>query len=94
MDARSGVQTFLALPVLQGRLTAEDIEKAIQIASEKSPSGAIRAGQVAFIIAHGSSGQMAALAFGKGCRWLAMVRRDEGQEAFEKAAEELTGGKL
>ena len=91
MDARTGVEFFLFLPAAQGRLTGEDIGMAIKIASSKSPSSAIDAGQVVFMLAHQELGQWAALSFGKGCRWLAMVRRDEGRESFEKLSQELLG---
>jgi len=89
MDARSGVQRFLILPALAGRLTAADIEQAIHIACEKSPSAAIDSGQVAFMVAHRGANEAVAIGFGKGCRWLAMIRRDEGQEVFGQICSEL-----
>ena len=87
MDARGGVQIFLSLPAAQGRIEAADIEKAIEIASSKSPSASF---DVAGLHARIKGlDQMTGLVFAKGVRWLAMIRRDEGQEVFEKACAEL-----
>lgn len=90
MDAKRGVETFLTFPISQGLLTKDDLEKAIEIASEKSPSSAITAGQLAYRIAHPECRSTLAVEnYGKGVRWLAIIRRDEGQEAFKKAFTEL-----
>lgn len=90
MEAHEGVQ-FLAqlLQSPQNQMTAADLEEAIRLAGQYSPSSAIdRAGRH-YRVAHPSAGQMEALTFGKGVRWLAMVRRDEGQIPFETAVEGL-----
>ena len=90
MDAKRGVDGFLVFPFQQGLLTKDDLEKAIEIASEKSPSAAIHAGYLAYSIAHPDSRSVwAGENFGKGVRWLSIIRRDEGQEAFDKACAEL-----
>lgn len=88
MDAQTGVG-FLKLLVAQELADAEDIAKAIEIAKAKSPSASFDAAGRAFAIRHGGAVSNGYLAFAKGTRWLAMVRRDEGQAAFDKAADEL-----
>lgn len=90
MDARNGMQFLIALFCFpESKMDLEDLEEAIRIASTKSPSGSFDAAQRYYIMRHGSSVHAGYLAFAKGTRWLAMVRRDEGQQAFEAATEEL-----
>lgn len=65
----------------------ELLEEAIHIASIKSPSSAFTEGQRCY--QRFAFNQMEALTFGKGIRWLAIVRRDEGDKEFQEACEEL-----
>ena len=88
MDAQTGV-LFLSLLVQQEKATEGDIEKAIEIAGSKSPSASFKVAQRYFVLQHGTSVQDGYLGFAKGTRWLAIIRRDEGQEAFESKASEL-----
>lgn len=70
-------------------MNGDDLEEAIRIASVKSPSSAFDAGQRYYIVKHGSAVLNGYLGFAKGARWLAMIRRDEGQAAFEVKVKEL-----
>mgnify|MGYP001583388539 CR=1 FL=1 len=90
MEARDGVQ-FLSqlLQSPQYAMTADDMEEAIVLAARCSPSSAIDRGMRLYRVAHPSAGQMEALAYGKGGRWVAIIRRDEGQEAFEAECAKL-----
>lgn len=90
MDAKSVTQ-FLAILIADSRypMDAVDLEKAIEIAGAKSPSGAFDAAQRYYIMRHGSAVMNGYLAFAKGTRWLAIIRRDEGQKAFEAVIEQL-----
>jgi hypothetical protein len=65
----------------------EDRERAIEIARKCAPSGAFRLAQLT-ASARGQS-IANALAFAKGTRWLAVIRRDEGVAAFLSAVEEV-----
>ena len=89
MDARTGVQ-FLTLLYKEGRVDGKDIEKAIEIAGSKSPSASFDAAGLYTRLM--GKDQMTNLTFAKCTRWLAVIRRDEGEEAFKKAVEELRGG--
>lgn len=80
MDAKTGI-TFLTHLRMQGVISSEDIEKAVEIASTKSPSRAIKDGQ-AHAYRQNLGGQVQQITFGKGTRWLAMLRRDSGNEIF------------
>lgn len=71
----------------QIELAAKHLREAIRIASTCEPSSAIKQGKRYYRM-H-CINQMHVLAFGKGTRWLAMIRRDKGQKAFEAAVQEL-----
>lgn len=95
MDAQTGIQ-FLVLLVQQGLADKEDIEKAVEIAGSKSPSASFDAAQLHFTLRHSQSASGGYLAFAKGTRWLAVLRRDSGRKAFEEAVAEfakLVGGR-
>ena len=83
MEAQEGMQLLVALLGV-GRMDASDLEKAIEIAAKNSPSRAIKAGQLHYFVKY-SSDRLAALTYGKGTRWLAVLRRDEGEQAFREA---------
>lgn len=86
MDAKTGT-VFLKILFQEKRIDTSDIEKAIEIAGSKSPSASFDAAGL-----HARStgkDQMTSLAFAKGTRWLAMIRRNEGQQAFDAAVAEL-----
>ena len=90
MDAHTGANFLLQLLLGdQYPMDGDDLEEAIRIAGKKSPSGAIDEAQRYYILRHGSAVLNGYLGFGKGTRWLAMIRRDEGQMAFEKKVAEL-----
>jgi len=86
MDAQTGVQ-FLLLLRQAGKADQQDLEKAVEIAGSKSPSRAIKDAQMHHYLRYGD--QMRALTFGKGTRWLAIIRRDEGDAAFQEKVAEL-----
>ena len=88
MDAQTG-KGFLTLLLNQRLMGKDDLEEAIKIASEKSPTGAFRSAGIYFVGKHGTGIYNGYLAFQKGTRWLAMIRRDEGQAAFDAAVAEL-----
>lgn len=95
MDAKTGIN-FLKFLLQEGKADASDIEKAIETAESKSPSASFDAAARAFALRHGTAVSNGYLAFAKGTRWLAVLRRDSGQAAFDQAAAELrqmTGGK-
>lgn len=62
-------------------------KQCVCIAREKSPSAAFDRGFNAAMIA--GSNQREALAIGKATRWLAVIRRDYGNEKFEDVAKTL-----
>lgn len=88
MEAIDGIQ-FLTVLLGQDVIDADDITKAIEIAERKSPSAAITLAQRHFAIRYGGGRSMTALTYGKGVRWLAVLRRDQGQNVFLTKAEEL-----
>lgn len=90
MDAQRG-SNFLAILLLNDEIpmNGDDLEEAIQIAGSKSPSSAFGAAQRYYIVKHGSAVLNGYLGFAKGARWLAMIRRDEGQKAFEVKVNEM-----
>lgn len=88
MTAQQGMRRFLFAGKTLGQLTATDIELAIEIAARKNPSAAVKEAQRQWIFCHPEHRDWA-MGFGKGVRWLALIRRDEGQVAFEVVCEEL-----
>lgn len=90
MDAKSGIR-FLSMLFLGSRYPMDkaDLEEAIRIAGEKSPSAAFKLAQRYYVVRHGRAVTDGYLAFAKGTRWLAILRRDEGQAAFEEVAERM-----
>ena len=91
MKSCDGIRKFLDGLISRSEMTADDLEKAIQITGNYSPSSAFKRAREYWRISHLSTNSMCALAFAKGVRWLAMLRRDEGQEAFETECERLRG---
>lgn len=90
MDARTGARTLvLLLANYRGPTDAADFEKAIGIAREKSPSAAFDAAMKYYQSRHGATAQMQALGFAKSTRWLAVLRRKEGDKAFSDVVAEL-----
>lgn len=87
MDAQNGIQ-FLIVLFQQGLIDGDDIIKAIEIAGSKSPSASVALSERHFAIKY-TGRTMSSLSYGKGVRWLAMIRRDEGQDAFELKIAEL-----
>jgi hypothetical protein len=70
------------------RIPQELREKCVEIARQKSPSAAFElASQAAFL---SGLNQFEALGVAKATRWLAVIRRDYGAEAFEKVVRTLT----
>lgn len=64
------------------RLTDSARTEFVQIARTKSPSAAFDLAQVAAQV-HGIAG-MEAIAVAKATRWLAMIRRDHGDQVYEQ----------
>lgn len=87
MNSQTGVFVFLVTPAQRGELTEEDIEKAIEIAGSKSPSGSKQLATIHATLR--GLGQWKALNYFKGVRWLAIIRRDEGDAAFQEKVAEL-----
>lgn len=87
MTARDGVRAFLFVGKALGQLTADDVELAIEIARVKNPSSAFSRAAHGWRLRH--PGTLGETGFAKGVRWLAMIRRDEGQTAFLAVCEEL-----
>lgn len=89
MDAKEGVQRFLIglLSVKETTYNATDTEKAIEIASAKSPSAAFNEAQQ--YCRFFKSSPIWALGFVKGTRWLAVLRRDLGEQGFKMYVETL-----
>ena len=72
------VRAALAL----SRVSQELREKCVEIARDKSPSAAFDlASRVAMLA---GMSQIEALGIAKATRWLAMIRRDHGQEVFDR----------
>ena len=67
------------------RLSEEEAAQGIKIASSSAPSSAFKEAQAAFF----GQSAMAAINYGKAVRWLAVLRRDEGEAAFLAAADEI-----
>lgn len=90
LDAQRG-SNFLAILFLQDQypMDGDDLEEAIRIASVKSPSSAFDAAQRYYVMKHGSAVLNGYLGFAKSTRWLAMIRRDEGQMTFDRKVNEL-----
>jgi hypothetical protein len=86
MDAQEGVIFLLRLNQA-GKADRDDLEKAIQLAGSNSPARAIKEAKLYYRTKYG--GEWDALSFGKGVRWLAIIRRGEGAAAFQKKAAEL-----
>ncbi|OGY71107.1 MAG: hypothetical protein A2986_01865 [Candidatus Jacksonbacteria bacterium RIFCSPLOWO2_01_FULL_44_13] len=70
-------------------MDGDDLEKAIEIASRKLPSGAFDEAQRHYITRHGNYVSLGYLTYAKGVRWLAMLRRESGQAAFDAACDAL-----
>lgn len=88
MNAQDGA-LFLQI-LLQDQscpMDSDDLEEAIRLAGEYSPSAVFHRAAQYFASKHGET--RSHLGFAKGTRWLAMIRRDEGREAFCRKADEL-----
>jgi hypothetical protein len=70
------------------RIPQELREKCVEIARAKSPSAAFDLGYQAAFLA--GLNQREALEIAKATRWLSVIRRDYGAEAFEKVVSKLT----
>lgn len=70
-------------------MDAADLEQAITIAKDASHSGAYKQAEAYWTRRYGSSTLNGQIKFGKGTRWLAVLRLDEGQQRFEQMADEL-----
>ena len=90
MDAHTGANFLLQLLLGdQYPMDGDDLEEAIRIAGEKMPKSAFNEARRYYTLRHGNSTLNGSVGFAKGTRWLAMIRRDEGQMAFEKKVAEL-----
>ena len=90
MEAKDGIGFLIQLLLDTAYpMDREDLEEAIRIAGSKSPSASFGVAQRHYVIRHGSGVHDGYLGFAKGTRWLAMVRRDEGDEAFQVAVTRL-----
>jgi len=89
MKAQDGV-IFLSALLREpsSGMTDEDLEEAIRLAGQYSPSAVFNRAATYWQSRHGQVGHLS-LGFAKGTRWLAMIRRDEGQQAFEQTADRL-----
>lgn len=89
MEPREGVVRFLFLPLLDSNhpMGEEDLEEAAQIARSRSKSAAFDDARRYWLRQHGEA--MGAQGFAKGTRWLATVRVEEGNDAFEALVAEL-----
>ncbi len=70
------------------RISQELRDECVEIARQKSPSAAFSLATRAFRLA--GFGEWDALGIAKGTRWLAVIRRDHGMEAFNQAVGTLT----
>lgn|GEM_PF-2351283 len=87
MDAQTGKQFLINLLASDYPMDITDLEKAIEIAKEKNPTGAFKeAGRYYYMKYSNTIGQ---LSFSKGTRWLAMIRRQNGEQAFKQACTDL-----
>lgn len=87
MTAQEGVRALLFVGKALGQLSADDVELAIKIARVKNPSSAYSRAAHGWHLRH--PGSLGETGFAKGTRWLAIIRRDEGQTAFVVVCEEL-----
>ena len=69
------------------RLSPELRDQCIELARTKSPSAVFNLAQRAAVLA--GLGQIGALGVARATRWLAVIRRDYGQEAFEDVVDAL-----
>jgi len=84
---RSGDE-LTALASTLARVPEELRDKCIKFARARSPTAACNlAAKTAALY---GCDPMECLAVGRATRWLAMIRRDHGKEAFEEAARTLT----
>lgn len=67
------------------RLSEEAAAQGIKIASSNAPSSAFKEASQIFL----PKSQLAEIGFAKAVRWLAVLRRDEGESAFMAAADEI-----
>ena len=90
MEAQDGIQ-FLILLLKDQRypMDTQDLEAAIKIASRRQPTGAFKEAARHYAARHGSCVASGYLGFAKGTRWLAVLRRDEGEQAFEEICQKL-----
>lgn len=89
MKATEGIRFLeLLLANPSSGMTAEDLEEAIRLAGGYSPSASFSRASQHWVLKRGRGGFFY-LGFAKGTRWLAMIRRDEGIDAFNAAADQL-----
>ena len=89
MRSLDELEVRVTLPL--SRISQELREKCVEIARTKSPSAAFDLGYEVAILAGMS--QIEALGIAKATRWLAVIRRDYGQEKFEEMVRMLTTAK-
>lgn len=85
----SELEMRAALPLSHGSVSADLRRQCVEIARLKSPSAAFASAQRAALLA--GFGQMEQIGVAKVTRWLAVIRRDHGQEKFEELATWLLG---
>ena len=75
---------------LLAQLPPELRDQCTELARKKSPSAIFNLAQRVAMLA--GLGQMNSLAVAKASRWLAVIRRDYGEEAFEETVGTLADG--
>lgn len=88
MTASQGVELFLLRPARARQLSVGAAEEAIEIASTYEPNSAINRAEQ-WWRANESANPMGALGYGKGVRWLAILRRDGEMEKFTATCRQL-----
>jgi hypothetical protein len=89
MRSLDELEVRVTLPL--SRISQELRERCVEIARAKSPSAAFDRGYEVAILAGMSQNE--ALGIAKATRWLSVIRRDYGKEAFEKVVSKLTMAK-
>jgi hypothetical protein len=84
-----GVDRFLGGLIVEDLLEPDELQRVIDIGARRSPSAAFNAIASDYQLRMKYSDRMVLLALQKGARWLAMLRRDEGQAVFEAKCHEL-----
>lgn len=85
----SELEMRAALPLLHKSVSADLLRQCVEIARTKSPSAVVTEAKRAALLA--GFGQMGQIGIVKATRWLAVIRRDHGNEKFEELATWLLG---